>query len=208
MTGRPIHERSLKNQGLATMTGMLIGLKRLARTIRRNNDGVGAVEFALIAPVLIILYIGSLEVSVAMSVNKKLARAASTVADLITQENSVNKTYLESMVNVGQSVMTPFRSDGLKVKVTGISVDSAGQATASWSWQDDNSRPYAVGSVQSLPTDLAIPNTFLVRTELEFDHQLLLVMPGLSDVDIRTLNMKKTYHLRQRLGDSIPCSNC
>jgi Flp pilus assembly protein TadG len=208
MTGRPIHERSLKNQGLATMTGMLIGLKRLARTIRRNNDGVGAVEFALIAPVLIILYIGSLEVSVAMSVNKKLARAASTVADLITQENSVNKTYLESMVNVGQSVMTPFRSDGLKVKVTGISVDSAGQATASWSWQDGNSRPYAVGSVQSLPTDLAIPNTFLVRTELEFDHQLLLVMPGLSDVDIRTLNMKKTYHLRQRLGDSIPCSNC
>jgi Flp pilus assembly pilin Flp len=43
---------------MATMTGMLIGLMQTARRLRGNRDGVGAVEFALIAPVLIILYIG------------------------------------------------------------------------------------------------------------------------------------------------------
>jgi hypothetical protein len=47
-----------------------------------------------------------------------------------------------------QSVMTPFRSNGIKLKVTGIAINGAGQATASWSWQDDNSRPYSVGSTQ------------------------------------------------------------
>jgi Flp pilus assembly protein TadG len=154
-----------KERNMATMSGMLIGLAQTARRLRGNRDGVGAVEFALIAPVLIILYMGSLEISVAMSVNKKLARASSTVADLITQEETVNKTYLASMVNVAQSVMTPFRSDGIRVKVTGIAINGAGQGTTSWSWQDDNSRPYSVGSTQSLPSDLAIPNTFLVRTE-------------------------------------------
>ena len=64
------------------MTGCLERMNRAVRRLRGNQSGVGAVEFALIAPVLIMLYMGSLEVSVAMSVNKKLARAASTVADL------------------------------------------------------------------------------------------------------------------------------
>ena len=190
------------------MTGILIGLNRALRKLRNDRDGVGAVEFALIAPVLIVLYMGSLEVSVAMSVNKKLARAASTVADLVTQSETVDKTYLGTMLNVAQSVMTPYRSDGMKIKITGIAIDATGVGKATWSWQQDNTRPYTIGSVQTLPKDLAIPNTFLVRSEIEFDHKLLLIMPDIQDIDIRTLNMKKTYHLRQRIGDSVTCSNC
>jgi len=189
------------------MTGILTTLNRTVRRLRGDRSGVGAVEFALIAPVLIVLYMGSLEISVAMSVNKKLARAASTVADLVTQVDSVDKAFLGSMVNVAQSVMMPFRTDGMRVKITGIAIDGAGAAKATWSWQQDNSRPYAAGSIQTLPTDLAIPNTFLVRTEIEVDHKLLLIMPDVQDIDIRTLNMKKTYHLRQRIGDSVTCSN-
>ncbi len=190
------------------MRGILIGLNRTARKLRGDRSGVGAVEFALIAPVLIVLYMGSLEVSVAMSVNKKLARAASTVADLVTQDETVNKTFLKSMLNVAQSVMTPFRSDGIKVKVTGISIDGSGVGKTTWSWQEDNTRAYTVGSIQSLPKDLAIPNTFLVRTEIEFDHDLMLIMPDIQDIDFRTIHMKKTYHLRQRVGTSVTCSDC
>ena len=190
------------------MTGFLIGLKRTVLKLRGDRAGVGAVEFALIAPVLIVLYMGSLEISVAMSVNKKLARASSTVADLVTQDESVDKAFLKSMLNVAQSVMTPFRSDDIKVTVTGITINGAGSATTAWSWQEDNTAPYAVGSAQTLPADLAIPNTFLVRTEIEFDHDLLMVMPGIQDVDFRTIHMKKTYHLRQRVGNNVACTDC
>lgn len=194
------------------MTGILMGLRRTVLRLRGDRSGVGAVEFALIAPVLIVLYMGSLEISVAMSVNKKLARAASTVADLVTQGDSskdtVDKAFLQSMLNVAQSVMTPFRSDGIKVKITGISINGAGAATADWSWQQDNTRPYAVDSTQALPADLAIPNTFLVRTEVELGHDLLLIMPDIQDVDFRTIQMKKTYHFRQRVGDKIACKDC
>ncbi|WP_417409111.1 TadE/TadG family type IV pilus assembly protein [Hoeflea sp.] len=190
------------------MTGFLAKLNRSARRIRGDRSGVGAVEFALIAPVLIMLYMGSLEISVAMSVNKKLARAASTVADLVTQDSSVDKTFLASMVNVAQSVMTPFPADGVKLKITGIEINASGEAKTKWSWKEDNTKPYATGSAQTLPADLAIPNTFLVRTEIEFDHKLLLFVPDLPSVDIRTLHMKKTYHLRQRIGNEVTCDSC
>jgi len=190
------------------MTGILAKLNKTVRKLRGDKSGVGAVEFALIAPVLIVLYMGSLEISVAMSVNKKLARAASTVADLVTQNETVDKAFLQSMVNVAESVMTPFRTNGLTVKITGIAIDGTGVAKTSWSWQQDNSKPYTIGSTQTLPKELAIPNTFLVRTELEFGHDLMLIMPDIQDIDIRTINMKKTYHLRQRVGDTVKCSNC
>ncbi|MDF1610366.1 pilus assembly protein [Hoeflea sp. YIM 152468] len=190
------------------MTGMLARLNQSARKLRGDSSGVGAVEFALIAPVLIVLYMGALEISVAMSVNKKLARASSTVADLVTQEEDVNKATLKSMVNVAESVMMPFRTDGMKVKITGIAVDSTGVGKANWSWQQDETRPYSVGSIQSLPKELAVPNTFLVRTEVELDYELLLVLSGIQDVDFKTLEMKKTYHLRQRVGEKVTCSNC
>lgn len=190
------------------MTGFLVKLNRTVRRFRGDRSGVGAVEFALIAPVLIILYMGSLEISVAMSVNKKLARAASTVADLLTQDSTVDKNLLKSMVNVAQSVMTPFPADGVKMKITGISVNSSGVGKATWSWKEDNTEPYAEGSTQTLPADLAIPNTFLVRTEMEFDHKLLLIVPDLPNADVRTLHMKKTYHLRQRIGDNVECDDC
>ena len=190
------------------MTGILANLNRTVRRLRGDRSVVGAVEFALIAPVLIVLYMGSLEISVAMSVNKKLVRASSTVADLVTQDDSVDKAFLASMVNVAQSVMTPYRSDGMKIKITGIAIDATGVGKATWSWQQDNTRPYTVGSTQTLPKELAIPNTFLVRSEVEFDHKLLLIMPDIQDIDIRTLNMKKTYHLRQRIGNEVTCDPC
>lgn len=190
------------------MTGYMDRINRTVRTLRGDRSGVGAVEFALIAPVLIVLYMGSLEISVAMSVNKKLARAASTIADLVTQDSSVDKAFLNSMVNVAESVMTPFPSDGMKVKITGIAIDSTGVGKASWSWQEDGTRPYTNNSTQALPDELAIPDTFLVRTEVEFDHKLLLFVPDLPKIDVRTLQMKKIYHLRQRIGDNVACSNC
>lgn len=190
------------------MTGILISLKETVRKLRGDRSGVGAVEFALIAPVLIVLYMGSLEISVAMTVNKKLARAASTVADLVTQDEVVNKAFLKSMVNVAQSVMTPFRADAIKVKISGIVINAAGLSTVVWSWQQDNTKAYTVGLNVSVPTDLAVPNTFLVRTELELDHDLLLVMPGIQNIDMRKLHMTKSYHLRQRVGNSVACSDC
>jgi len=203
---RNVTER--KSQGNIPMRGILTALNQRVRKLRGDRSGVGAVEFALIAPVLIVLYMGSLEISVAMSVNKKLARAASTVADLVTQDETVNKATLASMVNVAQSVMMPFRAEDVEVKVTGIAIDGAGKGKTVWSWQQDNTRPYTVGSDQALPKDLAIPNTFLVRTELELDHKLLVIMPDIKNIDVRTLHMKKTYHLRQRVGDSVTCNNC
>lgn len=190
------------------MPALLTRLLEAGRRFRNDRKGVGAVEFALIAPVMIVLYIGSLEISVAMSVNKKVARASSTISDLVTQEGDVDKAFLKDMIDVAESVITPFRIDNLRVNITGIEIDSSGLARVAWSWNENNGRPYAAGSLVSIPAQLVDGNTFLVRTELAMDYPLLLVLPGLEDVDVKKLNLSKTTHMRPRIEDEITCSDC
>ncbi|TDH37919.1 pilus assembly protein [Pseudohoeflea suaedae] len=193
----------------ASSAGFLTRLNAAFRRFRGDRDGVGAVEFALIAPFLIVLYIGSLEVSVAMSVNKKLARASSTVADLVTQQETVDKAYLASMVNVAQSVIAPFKTSTLKVKITAIRIDASNKATVAWSWKDDGSPVQPKGSAVSVPSQLNIASTFLVRAQLNLDYDVFLLASDEDGSQTRHLNMGKTYHLRPRvISGSITCTDC
>ncbi|MBW3097790.1 TadE/TadG family type IV pilus assembly protein [Pseudohoeflea coraliihabitans] len=181
-----------------------------AKTLRRlinDRAGVGAVEFALIAPLLLILYVGALEVSVAMSIDKKVSRATASIADIVTQQAEVNETFLGTMTSVAESIISPYISSGLTIKVTGIAVDSSGDATVAWSWDESNGEPYSVDSAVTLPTNLDKPDTFLVRSELTLSHNLFLLLPG-SDSGTRTINLGNTHYMRQRIGDSIDCTDC
>ncbi len=187
---------------------MLTKLSNALRAFRGNREGVGAVEFAIIAPVLIVLYIGSLEVSVAMSANKKVARASSTVADLVTQNSTIDKAFLQTMMDVSQSVISPFKTTGLSIKITGITIDSSKNAKVAWSWKNGGTEPYARNSEVTVPSQLKIPSTFLVRSEVQMDYNLLLALPGVGGIETKHLKLGKTYHLRQRLGDTVSCTDC
>lgn len=178
------------------------------RRLLANRKGAGAIEFALVAPVLILLYIGSAEISVAMSVNKKVARAASTVADLVTQKQQVDKTFLRSMVDVAASILAPYEESPVQLKITGIEIDGGGNAKVAWSWDQDDKRPYGNGDAVALPDDLKIGNSYLVRAELSYDHTLLLMVPGANNLEVNALTLSKTYYLKPRIGDSVDCSGC
>lgn len=182
------------------------GLNLLLRRLFRDRRGVGAIEFAIVAPVLILLYVGSAEVSVAMSINKKVARASSTIADLISQNSCVKTTFLTGMSDVAKAIMSPYNESVPQIKVTEIQIDGSGSATVRWSWDQNGNTPYAAASAVTVPADLIVDNTDLVRTELSFVHHI--IMPGALDFGYSSLTMKKTYYLRPRQNGQILLDTC
>lgn len=188
-------------------------LKKLARsaaTVRlvRDKDGVGAVEFALIVPILLIIYLMSFEITVAISITRKTTHASSDIADLVTQKSTVDRAYLSTMPNVAKATIAPYSSNGLTLKLSGINIDATSIARIAWSWQSTGGTPYAVGSTVTIPTDLAIPNSFVVRSELSLPYSLLLYLPGMSGTQTQSFTIKKDFYYRQRVGNSITCSDC
>ena len=54
-------------------------------TLADNESGVAAVEFVMIAPLLIGMYLGLAEMSLALNVDRQVAHSSSVAGDLVTQ---------------------------------------------------------------------------------------------------------------------------
>ncbi|TCN24727.1 Flp pilus assembly protein TadG [Sinorhizobium americanum] len=186
--------------------GMTIARRVLSR-LSRDRRGVGGVEFALVAPLLIMAYIGAFELSVGLNVVRKVARASSTVADLVSQEKNVDTAYLDGMSNVAESVLAPYAGTDYTLKITGIQVNGTTTGTVLWSRDQDGGTPYPANSTTTVPADLEAVNAFVVRTELVVPHELLLLSPDLSS-SVSTIDLSRTTYYRQRSGTKIECSGC
>lgn len=179
-----------------------------ARRFRTDVRGIGGVEFALIAPLLLALYITSFELTIGLSVSKRVTRTASTIADLVTQQSKVSTSDLQQMISVANGIYMPYTPENLKIKITGITLDASSNPTVAWSWAQDGSRPYSNGSAVNVPTDMRSPSTFLVRAEVSATHELLMFMPGIMPNSLQTLTLSREFFYRQRVGTSITCDGC
>ena len=186
----------------------LFAYKAMLRRFVSDRSGVGAVEFAIIVPILLMIYITAFELTIGFSVAKRATHAAGTVADLVTQKTSVDKAYLKTMKHVSAAVFVPHDASAMSLKVSGIKIDASGKATYFWSWADNDTRPYAVGATASVPSEMKIPNSFLIHSELSIPHELLMFMPGMMPSTVKTISINRNYYFRQRQGTEVACSNC
>ena len=193
--------------------------KGLLQTLRRfiaDRSGVGAIEFVIVAPLLIMTYIGAFEITVGITVARKVARASSNVSDLLTRVEKTNTTMLSAMKEVTRSVVAPFAQNAYSLKMTGIAIDAGGNAKVAWSreWSrasgatnESEGTPYAKGDAVTLPANTVAKEGFIVRTEFEMQHPLLLMAPNLSS-RVNEITLGKTSYFRARIGKNITCSNC
>lgn len=185
-------------------------IRKLATRLIKNEDGIGAVEFALLVPVLLALYVGAVELSVAMTVDKKVSKASAITTDIISQLEDVDKATLTEMVGIAQSIVAPYDASLLGMQVVGIDIDSAGDATISWSWDDTNGSPLNAGDEIIIPSAFAIPDTFLLKTIVDLDYNLILLSPKQTGVEWQesAIKLEKEYYLHQREAKDVTCSDC
>ena len=174
----------------------------------RDREGVAAVEFALLVPIFIFLYLMSFQMTVGFSTARKVSRAASTIADLMTQQEEIDTDDLTDMDALAKAIMAPYSTAGLTVKVTGITLDSAADATVSWSWKSDGTQPYATGLAVDVPTDLQATDSFLVHAEVQTTYNYLFFVPYMTSYTASSVNIYKEFYFRQRVGDGVTCTDC
>jgi Flp pilus assembly protein TadG len=175
-----------------------------------ERSGASAVEFAFIAPILLSIYVSSFEITEGYTAASKVLKAAGTVADVVARQASVDKAFLSTMVEAAEATIAPHSTDELELKITGISIDSAGNPSVLWSWDEDGNAPYTKGTSVTVPDDMKIASSFLVHAELSVPHTLLLFLSsgtGLAS-ETRTITLTRDFYYRQRLSEDIACSDC
>ena len=72
---------------------------------RDNKDGVAAIEFAFIAPAMLFMYFGLLEISMVVNADRKVSHATNVAGDLATQSTSISKADMEDIMEATIAVM-------------------------------------------------------------------------------------------------------
>jgi Flp pilus assembly protein TadG len=73
-----------------------------------DQRGVSAIEFAILLPLMLTLYFGGVEISQAVSADRKNTLVAHTIGDLVSQYTDITTAQVGSVMNAAQWVLTPF----------------------------------------------------------------------------------------------------
>lgn len=128
---------------------------RSARCFRRSRSGMAAVEFALIAPVMILVFFGSIELSEALNCKARVERVASTAADLVSQSTTVSTTDVNNVFGAANSILFPFSSAPAQIVISSLVDNGHGAATVAWS-NAQNATARTLGSTVTVPAGLIV----------------------------------------------------
>ena len=127
-------------------------LSLLQRFIKARQ-GLAAVEFALIAPVMLALFFGAVELCTAVDCNSRVSRVGYTVADLVAQSSAVSTADTTNIFNAANAILFPFASANAKIVVSSLVDDGKGGAKVAWS-DAQNTAARTKGATVTIPAGL------------------------------------------------------
>lgn len=170
------------------------------RSFARARSGLAAVEFALIAPMMVFLLLGSVELLDALSSNRRAQNAAASLADVVARDTSISNSEVTGLWAAADVLMFPDPAGtALDVRVTSISIINPTTARVVWSEGHNTYAPLGTGSDVSLPADMMLVGSSLIMAETRYHYSTpigLLFGGGVS--------MTHTSYRRSRLVDPIP----
>lgn len=168
----------------------------------RDTAGIAAIEFAFIGPVLITMYFGVAELTQALLAQRRAAHAASTMGDLIAQGTSIQKANFADLWVVGQTILSPFSTSSLKMRLTSVVADAKGATTVGWS-QGSGLTGYTKGASITVPSTVVSANSSVIMSEVQYSYT-----SPVGYIFHSAVPLNSTYYLRPRLSDTVTCSDC
>src|SRR5258706_4146867 len=102
---------------------VVLRMRGLFVDLIRNRNGHSATEFAMIVPLMLTLFFGTVEFSSGVAVDRKVTLVARTLSDLTSQSTSVSDTDLANFVTTGKAILSPYMTTPLNSTITELYVD-------------------------------------------------------------------------------------
>ncbi len=186
----------------------LSGSRQPVARFIKDKQGVAAVEFAFIVPLMLTLLFGMIDVASGVAVDRKVTLTARTLSDLVSQGTKVTPTDISNFFKMGSAIMTPYTVTPATMtqKISAISIDASKKATVVWSYSGVVSGSsvtvtagYAASTViTTIPANLLIANTQLIWSEVSY------TFTPITGYLIKTnMTMSEDTYTRPRQSDTV-----
>ena len=112
---------------LVILRAEFVGLIRRARELERSRSGIAAVEFALVLPLMLVLFFGLAETTTAVTVDRKLTLLSRSLADLSSRESEVLTADMQTIFSASSAIMRPYDATQAQMVVSSVLVTQQGQ---------------------------------------------------------------------------------
>ncbi len=166
------------------------------RKFLRAESGISAVEFALIAPLMAMIYFGCIELSLMMTLDRKVTGATAALGDLTSRSSTITNDDLTDIFEATRMVMQPNDMTGARIRVSSLYEDS-GQVKVAWS-DGCNMTPFSDDQVMTIPNNLIPTDGTIILAEIEYDYQ-----SGIGYFFSSSKELTDKFYLRPRRVDAI-----
>ncbi|MPZ55788.1 MAG: pilus assembly protein [Rhizobiales bacterium] len=180
---------------IPSLAATVASLRQRLSDCARDDRGVSAVEFALVLPLMVTLYLGGVEVSQGLTIDRKVTLAARTITDLAARTDKIPEGEMTNILNASKAVLLPYSTANAKVTISQVLIDDNGNATIDWS-VSKNGTVRAKGSTVTLPSALKVKGA-LIWGEVSYDYK-----PVIGYVITGTMTLSDQIYMRPRKSDS------
>ena len=169
----------------------------MLRKFRRDTSGIAATEFAMLAPVLAAMFLGSVEVCDALNCSQKVTNMASTAADLTAQETNMTNAEVSNVFSAVSAVVYPYPTTSLQITLTSIVDNGKGGGTVQWS-DAQNATARTVGSTVTVPSGVLTTGGTVILAEVSYPYS-----SPVSDYITGTQTITQVFYERPRRTGAI-----
>jgi len=183
----------------------------LLRCYRTDERGIAAVEFGLIAPIMLLMMLGAVEVGRATVVSRRFDLVTHVIADLVSRDASVTGAGdLPAIASAAQLIWKPYDASTLKFQV--LQIRNAGAAAkkiapnttyVDWSYSFFGASIPAQCSLYPMPANLIVQgassivvNGFYTYTPLFSSNPVF--------TNVAQMNWTRTVALSPRQTTCVP----
>ena len=152
------------------MTAMTLRMTKLLRSFKRDREGASAVEFAILAPLLITLYFGCVEITDGIAADRKVTLTAGALANLTSQSQTISNAGMTNILGASAAIIKPYSVGNLSATITCLKIDADGNAKVKWSATLNGTKRATNSSVTLPDAALAVPNSSLVWSEVNYNY--------------------------------------
>ena len=156
----------------------------------------------MVLPLMFLLFVGSVEFSQAITVDRRVTQVASSTADLIAREKSVTTSDVQGVMQIINELMEPYDPNKLKVTVLNVysAMDNAANTKVCWSYNHNGgTATYSAGQAYTLPTGIVEAGASVIITEVSYLYEPLIFHYFITSA----ISLDEKFYLKPRLSKSV-----
>ena len=193
------------NYPLAKLTRWTL---RRMRRLAGCERGIAAVEFGYVVPIMLMMFLGTVELSQAITIDRRVSQVASSTADLVARQKQVTGSTLDGYMQIIDQLMKPYDDNLLNLTVTNVYATIAAPAAPKVCWsynRKDGSTTRGVStytkgqSFSGLPANILEGGTSVIVVEVRYDYTPLIFHYFIQTA----MAMNEKFYLKPRLSASV-----